>query len=79
MQIIKTQCPHCGQDHNTAIQPAVAPQATARQLVTVEYWPNTNKWRILVGGVAVGYWDSEDEARTRARQVRRSLIEQLCP
>ena len=49
--------------------------ATARRLITVEYWPNTNKWRILVAGVAVGYWDNEDEARTRARHARRELLE----
>jgi len=42
-----------------------------KQLITVEYWPNTNKWRILVAGVAVGYWDDESEARMRVRQARR--------
>lgn len=42
-------------------------------LVTVEYWPHTAEWRILVAGVPVGYWASEEEAETRARQARRAL------
>lgn len=43
------------------------------QTITVEYWPNTDKWRILVAGVAVGYWSTKEEAETRARQARREL------
>lgn len=42
-------------------------------LITVEYWPNTGTWRILVAGVPVGYWPTQDEAETRARQARRAL------
>lgn len=40
-------------------------------IITVEYWPHTATWRILVAGVAVGYWPTKDEAETRARQARR--------
>lgn len=42
-------------------------------IITVEYWPNTGEWRILVAGVPVGYWSTEDEAETRARQARHAL------
>jgi len=75
MQILKADCPNCGQAHDVYVQPAVAPQVATRRLITVEYWPHTAKWRILVAGVAVGYWEQEEEARMRARQVRRGLIE----
>ena len=47
----------------------------ARKIITVEFWPNTGKWRILVAGVAIGYWTTKDEADLRARQARRGLIE----
>ena len=45
-------------------------------LITVEYWPHTGTWRILVAGVPVGYWPTEDEAEMRARQARRALVDQ---
>lgn len=45
------------------------------EIITVEYWPHTGTWRILVAGVAVGYWPTADEAETRARQARRALAE----
>lgn len=44
-----------------------------KNLITVEYWPNTDKWRILVAGVPVGYWPTKEEAETRARQARREM------
>lgn len=49
----------------------------ARKLIKVQYWPNTNQWRILVAGSAVGYWDDKDEADLRARSARRGLVESL--
>lgn len=45
-------------------------------MITVEYWPHTGTWRILVAGVAVGYWPTQDEAEMRARQARRALAAQ---
>ena len=48
-----------------------------RKLIKVEYWPNTNQWRILIVGWAVGYWDNEEEARSRAKYARAALLDKL--
>lgn len=49
--------------------------AQARKYIQVQYWPNTNQWRILVAGSAVGYWDKEEDARLRAKVARAQLVE----
>jgi hypothetical protein len=45
-----------------------------KHAVSVEYWPNTNQWRIMIAGVAAGYWDNESAAVERAKEVRKALI-----